>query len=112
MTDQELNHLRHRLEEMRDNLQTSLTQGDPTKVSIVPDNAIGRLTRMEAIQAQSMMAEGRRRHQSRLRQVELALERIARGQYGTCLNCGGEIPVARLEIMPESGLCMTCAARR
>jgi hypothetical protein len=43
MTDQELNHLRRRLEEMRDDLQASLTQGDPAMVSIAPDNAIGRL---------------------------------------------------------------------
>lgn len=112
MTDDALNHFRDRLLAIRADLRASLAQADSTKESITPDNAIGRLTRMEAIQAQSMTAEGRRRQEARLRQVELALERIERGQYGTCVRCGAEIPAGRLEIMPESRLCMTCAARR
>jgi len=67
---------------------------------------------MEAIQAQSMTDEGRRRQEARLRQVEIALEMIARGSYGTCVTCGSEIPKGRLEIMPETRLCLTCASRR
>lgn len=46
-----------------------------------------------------------------LAQVERALQRIADGTYGKCANCEGEIPVARLEAMPEAELCLACKER-
>ncbi|MEA2448472.1 MAG: DnaK suppressor protein [Thermoleophilaceae bacterium] len=39
-------------------------------------------------------------------QVELALRRLAEGTYGTCIDCGNEIPAARLEAMPEAIRCV------
>ena len=38
--------------------------------------------------------------------VEQALERLAQGKYGTCIDCGKEIPAARLEAQPESIRCV------
>jgi DnaK suppressor protein len=38
--------------------------------------------------------------------VEQALERLAAGQYGICVDCGKEIPAARLEAQPESIRCV------
>ena len=39
-------------------------------------------------------------------QVELALERLASGDYGKCVDCGKEIPAARLAAVPESIRCV------
>jgi DnaK suppressor protein len=39
-----------------------------------------------------------------------ALEKLAEGTYGTCDRCGEPIAVARLQAMPESVLCIACAA--
>ncbi|OQX34224.1 MAG: dimethylmenaquinone methyltransferase [Oceanospirillales bacterium LUC14_002_19_P2] len=44
-----------------------------------------------------------------LRLIQKALERIEEGDYGLCTGCGGDIPVARLEIMPYTDLCVKCA---
>ncbi len=41
-----------------------------------------------------------------LRQVEIARQRLEEGQYGTCVDCGKEIPAARLEAIPESVRCV------
>ena len=38
--------------------------------------------------------------------VELALQRLETGDYGTCVDCGKEIPAARLEAMPEAVRCI------
>lgn len=46
-----------------------------------------------------------------LRKVERALAQIESGQYGKCAVCGGDIPVARLEILPYATECVSCAAR-
>jgi RNA polymerase-binding transcription factor DksA len=43
-------------------------------------------------------------------QVRAALGRIASGTYGTCANCGAEIPHARLEAQPIATACVKCAA--
>jgi RNA polymerase-binding transcription factor DksA len=45
-----------------------------------------------------------------LEQVERALAKLDQGTYGTCDSCGGPIPVKRLEALPESTLCVRCAA--
>jgi RNA polymerase-binding transcription factor DksA len=40
------------------------------------------------------------------RNVDLALQRLAEGSYGTCVDCGKEIPAARLEAAPEAIRCI------
>jgi RNA polymerase-binding protein DksA len=44
----------------------------------------------------------------RLYEIEHALKRIAEGTYGKCENCGAEIDPDRLEILPETTLCVPC----
>lgn len=45
-----------------------------------------------------------------LGQVEEALGRIRSGTYGICEGCGKPIPVARLDAVPHTKLCVECAA--
>jgi RNA polymerase-binding transcription factor DksA len=44
-------------------------------------------------------------------QVELALRRLAEGQYGRCVDCGREIPAERLQAVPEAVRCIDDQAR-
>jgi DnaK suppressor protein len=43
-----------------------------------------------------------------LADIDSALQRIDDGTYGTCVNCGREIPVQRLEAYPAASLCIDC----
>lgn len=43
--------------------------------------------------------------------VDRALAKIEAGTYGTCEDCGKEIPAARLEARPESIRCVECKAK-
>jgi len=43
-----------------------------------------------------------------LGEIDAALQRIEAGTYGTCTNCGEEIPLARLEAYPWASLCIDC----
>jgi DnaK suppressor protein len=43
--------------------------------------------------------------------VELALKRVASGDYGKCVDCGKDIPGERLEAIPESVRCVEDQAR-
>lgn len=46
-----------------------------------------------------------------LKEVNRALEEIAAGRYGICRDCGGEIPAARLRVVPFATRCVSCQAR-
>ncbi|ABV92557.1 transcriptional regulator [Dinoroseobacter shibae DFL 12 = DSM 16493] len=48
--------------------------------------------------------------QAELTRIDAALDRIAKGIYGTCLKCGDPIAEARLKAVPTAPLCATCAA--
>jgi DnaK suppressor protein len=46
-----------------------------------------------------------------LRQVQIAQERLESGEYGKCVDCGKDIPAARLEAVPEAVRCIEDQAR-
>ncbi len=46
-----------------------------------------------------------------LRQIAAAKERMARGEYGQCVDCGVDIPFARLEAQPAAARCVPCQER-
>ena len=111
MTPSDLDRFRELLSDLDRDIRIELNQDSAADSSITPDNAIGRLTRMEAIQAQSISNAGKSRQGKRLLMIKRALEAIDNGSYGTCVSCGDTIPVGRLEIRPESRLCVKCASR-
>jgi DnaK suppressor protein len=43
-----------------------------------------------------------------LADVRDALTRMEAGRYGRCVHCDADLPVERLEILPQAGLCMPC----
>ncbi|MGH7240553.1 MAG: TraR/DksA family transcriptional regulator [Candidatus Saccharimonadales bacterium] len=44
----------------------------------------------------------------RLRDLELALDKMKTGRYGICERCGKEIEEKRLRVCPEARECMAC----
>jgi RNA polymerase-binding transcription factor DksA len=50
--------------------------------------------------------------ETRIAQLEEALERLAEGTYGTCESCGQAIDPERLEALPQTRLCIDCARER
>ena len=47
-----------------------------------------------------------------LADIGAALQRLAAGAYGTCVDCGGDIGAARLEAQPVAARCIDCARHR
>jgi DnaK suppressor protein len=43
-----------------------------------------------------------------LANIEIALERMRKGEYGRCESCGGSIPLARLQALPYATMCIRC----
>lgn len=72
--------------------------------------AQGRLSRMDALQAQAMALETQRRRQLRRRQIEAALKRIEVGTFGFCVACDEPIEEKRLALDPATPTCLDCAS--
>ncbi len=47
-------------------------------------------------------------HKNNLIKVEEALKRIREKTYGKCMECGADIPVPRLQVLPFADLCVNC----
>ena len=78
---------------------------------VSPDNAIGRLTRMEAIGSKSINESALRKARERRSRLERALTRLDDPDFGLCRECEEPIAHARLLVMPEADLCVSCAER-
>lgn len=57
------------------------------------------------------LAALRARAEAHLADIEAALERLANHRYGTCERCGERIVEARLDVLPATRWCMSCAAK-
>ena len=47
--------------------------------------------------------------QAEIDQIKAALVRMDAGEYGVCVKCGNEIREARLDLLPFTPFCATCA---
>lgn len=108
--DSEIKIFHDKLIENRKTLMTTL-EGETKSAETVEldQSAMGRLTRMDALQGQAMSQETKYRHEEGLRQISSALSRIESGDYGYCLKCDELISTARLNIDPAATLCIDCA---
>ena len=52
------------------------------------------------------------RAESRLRLIDEALARVDNGTYGICADCGDEIGLQRLKVLPFAVRCVDCESRR
>ncbi|MFY0628549.1 MAG: TraR/DksA C4-type zinc finger protein [Reichenbachiella sp.] len=76
---------------------------------ISPENAIGRVSRMDAINNKSVNEASLRQAQDKLNKLEIAITKIDSKEFGICVKCQKPIPVGRLMLMPHSNKCVNCA---
>lgn len=104
---------RKRLEEIRDDLDRTIAvlQGER------PGDTAGNGYPQDAADAGSILSESDRTEavlasaRGQLETVLAALARIDAGRYGQCVDCGQQIPEARLDARPEAARCVNCQAK-
>jgi DnaK suppressor protein len=73
--------------------------------------SVGRLSRMDAMQAQAMALATERRRADAIRRIDQALARLDAGTYGECVMCGEAIAPRRLVLDPAIATCLQCGSR-
>ncbi len=96
------------LEEIKKTKELITEYKEMTK-PVAPDDAIGRISRMDAINNKSVTEASLRQAEQKLRNLQRVLSRIGSSDFGKCINCGKAIPEARILYRPESLRCVDCA---
>ena len=110
ISENDLLEFKLRLLKLQSDLIKAAETGEQAEEVVELDQArVGRLSRMDAMQAQAMSVETGRRRRLHLVEIEKALERIEAGDYGECLDCGEVIHPGRLNAKLTATLCIACA---
>ena len=109
MNDGAVEQIRQQLVQLKLALQAQEQECQASGQTVELDQSrVGRLTRMDAMQAQQMALESARRRQHQMVKIDGALRRLASGEYGVCFVCGEKISAQRLAADPTSTRCMGC----
>ncbi|HCY84467.1 MAG TPA: conjugal transfer protein TraR [Desulfobacteraceae bacterium] len=111
MTPAQKEEIRQAIIEKIKGLQKNIEAFGDLSKPVAPDNAIGRLTRMEAINSRSINEASLAKSKQTLSALNKALDAIDTEDFGHCLHCEEPIPHKRLMIMPEASLCVGCAEK-
>lgn len=109
MDEFEKEELREKMQEALAVLEDQIFELELLTQPISPDNALGRITRMDAINNKSVNEANLKRAKLKRAKLQTSLSKIDDPNFGKCVKCGQSIQIARLMYMPESSNCVKCA---
>lgn len=110
LTESQLKELNSTLDRALRKLERSMrTTEEALRPVKLDQTSVGRLSRIDSLQNQGVTRNLQGREQAKLGQIVMALERMAEGSYGRCVECEGPIPFERLQVFPETPTCTTCS---
>lgn len=74
-----------------------------------PDVAIGRISRMDAINNRAVMEAALLQAEDKLAKLHSVFDKLGSPDFGICIKCRNPIPIGRILIRPESLYCVNCA---
>ena len=104
MNKTELDKYKKILETKRDELARGLRNREDIAIEKTPDA----LDEVQLAGERELAIRNLDRESNLLRNVRLALARMADGSYGTCLHCEEEIKPKRLDAVPWTPYCIRC----
>ena len=109
MTPEDRQTIKQRARRKREELEERIAEYRELTKPIPPSEAIGRVSRMDAINNRSVNEAALRQLERELAALEKALLRMRDEKYGKCMQCGQDIPTERLMLMPGAIRCVRCA---
>ena len=109
MTAEERKLLKEKILENIEKFEAQIKKLEEATQPISPENSLGRVSRMDAINNKGVAQASLHSAQKRLVKLKISLEKIEDPDFGNCANCGNPIQSCRLMFMPESANCVRCA---
>lgn len=110
MHKEELNSILKIIEEEISKTETSIEHYKELTKPIAPENAIGRVSRMDAINNKSVNEAALKKAEQKLSNLKIALSNINDPDFGICFKCKSTIPIGRIMLMPHTRFCVQCAS--
>ena len=107
MTEKE--QIKKRILEEIENTELLVSKYRELTKPIAPENAIGRVSRMDAINNKSVNDAALKKADLKLKNLKVALTKIDDVDFGICIRCKNEIPLGRILLMPQAITCVNCA---
>jgi DnaK suppressor protein len=76
---------------------------------VTPDDAIGRVSRMDAINNKAVQEAALAKAREKLTKLKVMQSNLDDPKIGLCKRCSRPIPMARLVLMPHSPFCVRCS---
>lgn len=111
MTKEDRAMLKEKIEAALAKAKVDVARLEEATQPISPENSIGRVSRMDAINSKGVSEASLRTAKRKMASLRLALTKIDAPDFGACSNCKKPIAPARLMYMPESTRCVRCADR-
>ena len=112
MTAEERQVLKEKINEEIVKIEAAIVPLLDATQPISPENSLGRVSRMDAINNKGVAEAALRSAKTKLSKLQIALTKIDNPDFGNCSMCKNPIRPARLMYMPESTKCVRCADRR
>jgi len=109
MTEKEIQHIEIIIKQEIGKTELSILNYKELTKPIAPENAIGRVSRMDAINNKSVNDAALKKAELKLKNLQVALTNINDFDFGVCHKCKNNIPIGRILLMPQSRFCVHCA---
>ena len=111
MTDQEKREIKEKIQTDLIELEQSIEKLKEITKPVAPDNAIGRISRMDAINNKAVNDRTLAQDLYRQNALKVVLENLDSPDFGICSFCQNPIAPMRLLYIPETNACVNCASR-
>jgi len=109
ISKEELEKIREAISQKMDKLDERIIEYRELTRPIPPNDAIGRVSRMDAINNKSVNEAALRQVEKQRKGLERALDRLDSDRFGLCTLCGEAIPTGRILLVPGAVTCVRCA---
>lgn len=109
MSNSKLVEIKQKINEEIAKTEASVLNYKELTKPIAPENAIGRISRMDAINNRTVNEAALRKAELKLNNLKIALSNINDPDFGLCHKCKSEIPLGRILLMPHTRYCVNCA---
>jgi len=105
MTPEERQELRRNIEQAIEAQRVLIASLSETSKPVAPDNAIGRLSRMEALNDRAVSEASLNAARHKLSRLETALGKVNQPDFGLCASCDNPIPAGHCAHARSHPLC-------
>lgn len=109
MNEQQRTALKQQIAATLERTRVDIRRLEDLTQPIGPDDSIGRISRMDAINNKSVTEAGLRQARRKLDALKRAATKVDQTGFGRCTRCGHPIQPKRLMFLPESTHCVRCA---